>query len=157
MALWGFSISRVDSGGVSMGFSRSSGAWPSPRDHTGQVGETHTWHSALHCHCARKKYHSTVEEFIHPPFTFDLKVLALPEESYTDGQTNSLSVITLHTTAEFKLFATWKAWNRQYETQKVHLISTRGAHLRDISCKNIKETRCVCEFFIPLMLRSSLQ
>lgn len=38
VALWGFSISRVDSGGVSMGLSSSSGGWPSPRDHTAQVG-----------------------------------------------------------------------------------------------------------------------
>lgn len=34
VALWGFSMSRVDSGGVSMGLSSSSGAWPSPRDQT---------------------------------------------------------------------------------------------------------------------------
>lgn len=36
VALWGFSMSRVDSGGVSMGLSSSSGGWPSPRDHTAQ-------------------------------------------------------------------------------------------------------------------------
>lgn len=32
-----------------MGFSGSSGAWPSPRDHTDQSGETHVWKGALYC------------------------------------------------------------------------------------------------------------
>lgn len=143
VALWGDSISRVDSGGVSMGLSRSSGAWPSPRDHTGQLGKTHTWHSALHCHCARKNTAIQLRNpEIHPPFTFHLKVLVSPEESYTDRRTHffSLSVITLHTAAEFKLFATWKAWNRQYENTETASIST---NLRDIFCTRVTKKHVV--------------
>lgn len=148
VALWGDSVSRVDSGGVSMGLSRSSGAWPSPRDHTGQLGETHTWHSALHCHCARKNTAVQLRNpEIHPPFTFHLKVLVSPEESYTDRRTHffSLSVITLHTAAEFKLFATWKAWNRQYENTETASIAP---NLRDISCTGLLHSPDAPVFFV---------
>lgn len=39
VALKGFSMSRVDSGGVSIGLSSSSGGWPSPRDQTDGLTE----------------------------------------------------------------------------------------------------------------------
>lgn len=39
VALWGFSMSRIDSGGVSIGLSSSSGGWPSPRDQTDGLTE----------------------------------------------------------------------------------------------------------------------
>lgn len=39
VALWGFSMSSVDSGGVSIGLSSSSGGWPSPRDQTDDLTE----------------------------------------------------------------------------------------------------------------------
>lgn len=90
VALWGFSISRMDSGGVSMGLSSSSGAWPSPRDHTGQVGETHAWHSALSVVTTKQtesmiQIHSNTaeREIVTPTFRFSC-VQVSPEESHTD-------------------------------------------------------------------------
>lgn len=127
-ALWGFSISRIESGGVSMGLSSSSGGWPSPRDHTGQLGERHTWHRALHCRCAKTQYRNTFKKLIHPPFTFHLKGLASPKESYRDRQTHCSHFQTSHhTAAEFKLFATWKAWNKYENTELAsNFPSVRG-------------------------------
>lgn len=145
MALSGFSISRVDSGGVSTGFSSSSGAWPSPRDHTDQLKETHTWHSALYCHYAKKKNQKKKNQASWRFFTPTFHVWSEPFYSYqrrvtqtnrqTDGQIFSLSVVTLHSAAELRHFATWKAWKQTtWNTEKAS-YSLKKPHLRDIFCK----------------------
>lgn len=95
VALWGFSTSRMDSGGVSMGLSSSSGAWPSPRDHTGQVEETQAWHSAPSIVRTRQTENiiqirsntAERERLLHPPFAFHVLKVS-PEEVTQIRQTH---------------------------------------------------------------------
>lgn len=119
VALWGLSISSVDSGGWSMGFSRSSGGWPSPRDHTAQLEETHAWLNALQCHCAKEKTFNQYNRAFHTP-TFYLKQKTYKKESYRhiDRQTNTcFSTFSLHTShiSRMKAFCNMEsmieAWN----------------------------------------------
>lgn len=79
VALWGFSMSRVDSGGVSIGLSSSSGAWPSPRDQTDDLTERDSMTQSSRLSPFKEGWSKTVEELLHPP------------ESHTDRHIHVLS------------------------------------------------------------------
>lgn len=117
LPLWGFSISRMDSGGLSMGLSSSSGAWPSPRDHTGQFRETHTSHTDLHGHCAR------IIQGIHTPtFHFSSECFSLTREEL-QRQTQRL---------KDKQFDTFSHFQQSHLLQQQNLSSLQhGKHETD--------------------------
>lgn len=84
-ALWGFSMSRVDSGGVSIGLSSSSGGWPSPRDQTNDSTERDSMTQSSRRSLFKERWSDTVEELLFPP------------ESHTDRQTDTDTFSLSHT------------------------------------------------------------
>lgn len=128
---WGFLYQqRGQWRGVNRLFQVLRGLALSQRPHWSVRGNTHITHCSPLPLC-KEKYNNTVEEIHTPTFHLWSESLSLTEEELygqIDGHRHifSLSVVSLRTAAEFKLFATWKAWKRRYETRKGRLISGWG-------------------------------
>lgn len=96
---------------------------------------------------------------MHPPFTFHLKVLVSPEESYTDRQTTFSHFQSSHVIQqpELKLFATWKAWNRQYENTETASCFHKRPHFKEhLLQKKKKVTKSLHSSDAPFFFVSTL-